>query len=80
MTMQFHATAVNGQIPVPVQYREQLSSPVMVIIISKSENEVQLKPQNDDGFASLSKYANPKLWEKEGCAWELAMRDKYEPC
>jgi len=71
MTMQFNATAVDGQISVPVQYRDRLSSPVMVIIVSQCENKT------DDGFGSLSKYANPELLAKENSAWELAMRDKY---
>jgi len=54
MTMQFEATAVNGQ-----------------------ESKAPPKPKTDDGFGSLSKYANPELLAKENSAWELAMRDKY---
>jgi hypothetical protein len=55
MTVQFEATAINGQIFVPIQYRDS---------------------QTDDGFGSLSKYANPEFLAKENSAWELAMRDK----
>jgi len=77
MTMQFEATAVNGQISVPIQYRDRLSSPVTVIIVSQYENKTSSKPKTDDGFGSLSKYANPELIAKENSAWELAMRDKY---
>jgi hypothetical protein len=33
MTVQFEATAVNGQISVPIQYRDRLSSPITVIIV-----------------------------------------------
>ncbi|MCL2101611.1 MAG: hypothetical protein FWH22_07860 [Fibromonadales bacterium] len=79
MTMQFETTAVNGQISVPVQYRDRLSSPVTVIIISQYENKSSQKQQIDDGFGSLSKYANTELLAKENSAWELAMRDKYVP-
>jgi hypothetical protein len=77
MTVQFEATAVNGQISVPIQYRDRLSSPITVIIVSQHEDKTLPKSQTDDGFGSLSKYANPELLAKENSAWELAMRDKY---
>jgi hypothetical protein len=81
MTMQFETKVVNGQIPVPAQYIEKLSSQVKVIIVSlheKSEGKVFAKQPADDGFGSLSKYANPELLAKENSAWELAMREKYD--
>jgi len=82
MTMQFETEVVNGQIPVPMQYVEKLSSPIKVIIVSlyeNSEDNVSAKRTADDGFGSLSKYANPELWSKEDSAWELAMKEKYDP-
>jgi hypothetical protein len=78
--MQFETRVVNGQIPVPIQYVKKLSSQVKVIIVSlheKNEDKVFAKQPTDDGFGSLSKYANPELWSKEDSAWELAMREKY---
>jgi hypothetical protein len=80
MTMQFETKVVNGQISVPVQYMENISSPVKVIIFSLYENNEDkafVKQSADDGFGSLSEYANPALWAKEDSAWELAMREKY---
>jgi lipopolysaccharide export LptBFGC system permease protein LptF len=82
MTMQFETEVVNGQIPVPIQYVEKLSSPIKVIIVSlyeNSENNVSVKRTADDGFGSLSKYANPELWSKEDSAWELEKKKKYDP-
>jgi len=61
---------------------EKLSSPIKVIIVSlyeNSEDNVFAKRTVDDGFGSLSKYANPELWSKEDSAWELAMKEKYDP-
>jgi len=82
MTMQFETKVVNGQIPVPMQYVEKLSSPVKVIIVSLYENSkdnVSAKRTADDGFGSLSKYANAELRSKEDFAWEFAMKEKYDP-
>ena len=81
MTMQFETKVVNGQISVPTQYVEKLSSPIKVILVSlyeNSEDNVSAKRTADDGFGSLSKYANPELWSKEDSAWELAMKEKYD--
>jgi len=59
---------------------EKLSSPVKVIVVSLYENNndnALVKQTSDDGFGSLSKYANSELRSKEDSAWELAMREKY---
>jgi len=78
--MQFETSVVNGQIPVPTRYMEKLSSPVKVIVVSLydySNDKALAKQASDDGFGSLSKYANSELRSKEDSAWELAMREKY---
>jgi hypothetical protein len=45
--------------------------------VNGQESKTSPKPKTDDGFGSLSKYANSELLAKENSAWELTMRDKY---
>jgi hypothetical protein len=49
----------------------------IVFLRARTIEPVKLDVQSNDGFGSLSKYANPELLARENSAWELAMRDKY---
>ena len=81
--VEFDANIMDGRIEIPAEYQKQFSTPHNVkVILMKKEAAHTAKPHNaaaqDSGFGSLSRYANPTLWEQESRAWERAVVEKHE--
>ncbi|MDR0822268.1 MAG: hypothetical protein LBN20_00605 [Endomicrobium sp.] len=74
-SIEFSATIIDGIINVPSQYREFPAS--VKVVLMENVKKQNAKEVSDDGFGSLSHFANPKLWEEEKHAWENAVKEKY---
>lgn len=64
------------------ELEEQVETlPMFQVIILKEKLEKRIeneqKSKMPSGFGCLSKYANPKLWDKEEDAWAIAAGEKH---
>lgn len=47
----------------------------VIITVLDDFQEEKTSSKNSKAFASLSKYANPSLWNEEKTAWENSVKD-----